>query len=107
MCIYENRVVATKDVIAKCLDARTLLGKANTQVTTERKERIRSAPSEDIQGLCDQDHSLSTKLLVDFVILFLKRNDIRKIKQLQYFIKLVKRDLMTVTRRRITILIIL
>ena len=43
----ENEVIHSKDVVVKTIDAATLLGKANHQMTFKRKERLKNALSED------------------------------------------------------------
>ena len=60
-----NQAILSKPVVAKAIDAITLLGKANSQLIDERKERLKSALSEDIKGLCDHDYSDSEYLLGD------------------------------------------
>ena len=49
----------------KTIDAITLLGKVNHQMTFERKERFKSALSEDYKTICEQDHFYSKQLLGD------------------------------------------
>ena len=55
----KNRLIESKEVVVKATDAITLLGRALKQITFERKERLRSALSEDYRSICDQDHSSS------------------------------------------------
>ena len=59
----KNEVIHSKDVVVKAIDAITLLGKANHQMTFERKERLKNALSEDYKTICEQDHSDSKQLL--------------------------------------------
>ena len=61
----KNEVIHSKDVVVKAIDAITLLGKANQQITFERKERLKNALSEDYKTICEQDHSDSKQLLGD------------------------------------------
>ena len=61
----KNEVIHSKDVVAKAIDAITLLGKANHQMTFERKERLKNALSEDYKTIFEQDHSDSKQLLGD------------------------------------------
>ena len=61
----KNEVIHSKDVVVKAIDAITLLGKANHQMTFERKERLKNALSEDYKTICEQDHSDSKQLLGD------------------------------------------
>ena len=58
----KDRLIESKEVVVKAIDAITLLGRAPKQITFERKERLRSALSEDYRSICDQDHP-SSKLL--------------------------------------------
>ena len=44
-------------VVVKAMYAITLLGKANHQMTFERKERLKNALSEDYKTICEQDNS--------------------------------------------------
>ena len=46
----KNEVIHSKDVVVKAIDAITLLGKANHQMTFERKERLKNALSKDYRG---------------------------------------------------------
>ena len=55
----KNRSIESKEVVVKATHAITLLGRALKQITFERKERLRSALSEDYRSICDQDHSSS------------------------------------------------
>ena len=59
----KNRLIESKGVIVKPIDVITLIGRASQKITFERKERIRSALSEDFRSVCDQDHSSSKFLL--------------------------------------------
>ena len=61
----KNEVIHSKDVVVKTIDAITLLGKANHQMTFERKERLKNALSEDYKTICEQDRSDSKQLLRD------------------------------------------
>ena len=63
----KNEVIDSKgkDVVVKTIDAITLLGKANHQMTFERKEILKNALSEDYKTICEQDHSDSKQLLGD------------------------------------------
>ena len=68
MCLLadnQNKIIQSKDVVTKVIDAITLLGKVHHQVTFERKERLKSALSEDYKTLCEQDHSGSKFLFGD------------------------------------------
>ena len=58
-------MIHAKDVVVKAIDAITLLGKANHQMTFERKERLKNALSEDYKSICEQDNSDSKQLLAD------------------------------------------
>ena len=49
----------------KTIDAITLLGKVNHQMTFERKERLKSALLKDYKTICEQDHFYSKQLLGD------------------------------------------
>ena len=49
----------------KAIDAITLLGKVNHQMTFEKKERLKNAMLEDYKTICEQDHSGSKQLLGD------------------------------------------
>ena len=59
----KNEVIHSKDVVVKAIDAITLLGKANHQMTFERKERLKHALSEDYKTICEQDPSDYKQLL--------------------------------------------
>ena len=59
----KNEVIHSKNVIVKAIDAITLLGKLNNQVTFERKERLKNAFLEDPKAIYGQDHSESKELL--------------------------------------------
>ena len=59
----KNEVIHSKDVVVKAIDAITLLGKANHQMTFERKERLKNALLEDYKTICEQDHSDFKQLL--------------------------------------------
>ena len=61
----KNRLIESKEVVVKTVDAITLLGRASKQITLERKERLRFVLSEDYRSICDQDHSSSKFLLGD------------------------------------------
>ena len=61
----KNEVVHSKDAVVKAIDAIILLGKANHQMTFERKKRLKNALSEDYKTICEQDHSHSKHLLGD------------------------------------------
>ena len=61
----KNVVIHSKDVVVKAIDAIALLGKANHQMTFERKERLKNALSEDYKTICELDHSDSKELLGD------------------------------------------
>ena len=61
----KNEVIHSKDVVVKAVDAITLLGKSNHQMTFQRKERLKNALSEDYKTICEQDHSDSKQLLGD------------------------------------------
>ena len=56
-------VIHSKHVVVKVIDAITPLGKANHQVTFERKERLKDALLEDYKTICEQGHSDSKQLL--------------------------------------------
>ena len=58
----KNEVIHSKDVVVKAI---TLLGKANHQITFERKERLKNDSSEDYKTICEQDHSDSEQSLRD------------------------------------------
>ena len=60
----KNEVIHS-DVVVKAIDAITLLGKANHQMTFERKERMKNTLSKDYKTICEQDHSDSKQLLGD------------------------------------------
>ena len=49
--------------VVKDIDAITLLGKSNHQMTFERKERLKNPLSEDYKNICKQDHSDTKQLL--------------------------------------------
>ena len=59
----KNEVIHSKHVVVKVIDAITPLGKANHQVTFERKERLKDALLEDYKTICEQGHSDSKQLL--------------------------------------------
>ena len=59
----KNEVIHSKDVVIKTIDAITLLGKVNHQMTSEIKERLKNALSEDYKTICKQGHSDSKQLL--------------------------------------------
>ena len=55
----KNEMILSKDVIVKTIDAITLLGKENQQMTFERKRRLKNVLSEDYKTilnncLCDK-----------------------------------------------------
>ena len=52
-------------IVAKVIDAVTLLGKVNHQITFKRNEIVKNALSEDYKTICGQDHSESKELLGD------------------------------------------
>ena len=54
----KNKVIHSKDVV-KAIDAITLTGKVNHQMTFERKEKWKNALPEDYKTICEQDHSES------------------------------------------------
>ena len=60
----KNDVIHSK-VAVKAIHTITLLGKANHQMTFERKERSKNALLEDYKTICEQDHSDSKQLLGD------------------------------------------
>jgi len=60
-----NKVVNSKTLVSNSIDAITLLGKVSSQLTVERKEKLKYALSEDYKSLCDQDHPDSRYLLGD------------------------------------------
>ena len=59
----KNEVIHSKDVAIKAIDAITLLGKVNHQMTSEIKERLKNALLEDYETICKQGHSDSKQLL--------------------------------------------
>ena len=61
----KDRLIESKEVVVKTIDAITLLGRASKQITFERMERLKSALSKDYQSICDQDRSSSKFLLGD------------------------------------------
>ena len=61
----KSEVIHSKDVVRKIIDGITLLGKANHQMTFERKERLKNTLSEDYKTICEQERSDSKQLLVD------------------------------------------
>ena len=61
----KNEMIQSKDVVIKAIDTITLLGKANHQMTFERKERLKNTLSRDYKTICEQDHSDSKELLRD------------------------------------------
>ena len=58
----KNEVIHSKDVVVKAI---TLLGKANHQMTFERKERLKNPFLKDYKTICEQDHSDSKQFLGD------------------------------------------
>ena len=66
----KNEVIDSKgkDVVVKTIDAITLLGKANHQMTFERKEILKNAFSEDYKTIFEQDHSDSKQMLGDDLV---------------------------------------
>ena len=52
-----DRLIDSKEVVVKGIDAITLLGRVSKQIAFERKKRQRSAFSEAYRSICDQDHS--------------------------------------------------
>ena len=50
----KNKVIHSKDVVVKSIDAITLLRKVNQQMTFKRKERLKNALSEDDKTICEQ-----------------------------------------------------
>ena len=52
-------------IFAEVIDAVTLLGKVNHQITFKRNEIVNNALSEDYKTICGQDHSESKELLGD------------------------------------------
>ena len=61
----KNEVIHSKDVVVKVIDAITLLGKANHQMTFGIKERLKNGLPEDYKIICEQDHSDYKQLLGD------------------------------------------
>ena len=61
----KDRLIESKEVVVKTIDAITLLGRASKQITFERMERLKSALLKDYQSICDQDRSSSKFLLGD------------------------------------------
>ena len=61
----KNEVIHSKHVVAKAIDAITLLGKVSHQMTLKRKERLKNAFSEDYKTIFEKDHSYSKQLLVN------------------------------------------
>ena len=61
----KNEMIQSKDVVVKAIDTITLLGKANDQMTFERKERLKNTLTRDYKTICEQDHSDSKELLGD------------------------------------------
>ena len=61
----KNEVIRSKDIVVKAIDAITLLGKANHQMTFERKEKLKNAFPEDYKTIYKQDHSDSKQLVGD------------------------------------------
>ena len=61
----KNEVIHSKDVVAKVTHAITLLGKANHQMTFQRKERLKNALLKNYKTICEQDHSHFKQLLGD------------------------------------------
>ena len=59
----KNKMIHSKDVVVKAIDAIILLGKMNHQMTFEREERLKNALSEVYKTICEQDHSDSKQLL--------------------------------------------
>ena len=60
-----DRLIDSREVVVKGIDAITLLGRASKQIAFERKKRQRSAFPEDYRSTCDQDHSSSKFQLED------------------------------------------
>ena len=61
----KDRLIESKEVVVKAIDAIALLGRASKQITFKRKEWLRSALSEDYRSICNEDHSFSKFLLGD------------------------------------------
>ena len=61
----KNEVIHSKDVVVKTIDAITLLGKVNHQMTFEKKEKLKIALSEDYKSISEQDHCDSRQFLGD------------------------------------------
>ena len=61
----KNEMIHSKDVAAKATYAITLLGKANHQMTFQRKERLKNALLKNYKTICEQDHSHFKQLLGD------------------------------------------
>ena len=59
----KDRLIELKERVVKATDVITLLGRASQKITFERKERLRSALSEDYRSICDHDPSSSKFLL--------------------------------------------
>ena len=51
----KNVVINAKDVVVKAIEAITLLGKANHQMTFEKKEGLKNVLSEDNKTISEQD----------------------------------------------------
>ena len=60
-------------IFAEVIDAVTLLGKVNHQITFKRNEIVNNALSEDYKTICGQDHSDSKELLGDIWLIMWKR----------------------------------
>ena len=58
-------VINSKDVVVKAIEAISLLGKANHQMTFEKKERLKNVLSEDYKTISEQDYSDSKQLRED------------------------------------------
>ena len=58
----KNKVIHSKDVVVKTIEAFTLLGKVNNQMIFEKKERLKNALSEDYKTTCQQYHPKSKQL---------------------------------------------
>ena len=53
----KNEVIHSKDVVVKAIDAITLLGKVNHQMSFERRERLKNILLQDYETICEEDHS--------------------------------------------------
>ena len=58
-------VINSKEVVVKAIEAISLLGKANHQMTFEKKERLKNVLSEDYKTISEQDYSDSKQLRED------------------------------------------